>query len=116
MTPEQTLLQTLQASSTVAGICSGRIYPDRAPEDALTPFAVFSRESTGSQQTLCAAVANPDVVFDLRCWADTRAQVEQLASACADACTDAGMGLQGREAGYSDDYALHGAILKVMLD
>ena len=115
-TPEQTLLDTLRQDASVSALCGGRVYPDRAPEDAVTPFAVFTREATGQMQTLSVLIDNPDVTFDVRCWADTRAKAEQLATAIQTACADAKMGIETRESGYSDDFALHAAILKIVLD
>ncbi len=116
MSPEQTLLQTLLAAPEVSSIVASRIYMDRADQDASAPFVVLGREDAGAMQTLCAAIDNPDAVFDMRCWADSRLQAETLVRACIAACHGAGFGLAGRTSGYSDEYAMHASMVKVTLD
>ena len=115
MTVEARLLQALQAAPVVA-LVGARIFFDRADQDTPAPFVVLGRDTTADTRTLATTIDNPDVLFDVRCWAETRLQAEQIAAAVKAAVEAVYGGVTERTAGYSDEVALHCAILKVVID
>ena len=116
MTAETRLMTMLQAHAPLVALVQAHIDPDRADAETPTPFVVFARADTGQQHTLCDAIDNPDVLFDVRVWAATRVQAGTVADAVTAAVRAGGGAVTGQEAAYSDEVELNAAVLKVVVD
>jgi hypothetical protein len=116
MIPEKKLQSSLLAAAPVAALVSNRVRMDLAEETDAMPYVVVMRDETGAMHTLSSAIDNPDVVFELHCWADTRLAAETLAGAVKDAVQAAGWSVTEHQGAFSREVGAHATVLKVVLD
>lgn len=116
MTPEKALQTLLLTDAATAALVANRVRMDLAEDADAMPYLVLMRNDTGAMQTLCCAIDNPDVVFEVHCWAATRLAAETVAEAVKAAMQVAGMSVQAHEGAFSREVGAHATILKVMFD
>ena len=116
MIPEKKLQSTLLAAAPLTALVGTRVRMDLAEESDATPYVVCMRDDTGPMHTLIDQIENPDVVFELHCWADTRLAAETLAAAAKTAVQNAGWSVTEHQGAFSREVGAHATILKVILD
>jgi hypothetical protein len=116
MIPEKKLQSALLAAAPVAALVGTRVRMDLAEETDAMPYVVCMRDDTGPMHTLSDVIDNPDVVFELHCWADTRLAAETLAGEVKAAVQVAGWSVTEHQGAFSREVGAHATILKVILD
>jgi hypothetical protein len=116
MIPEKKLQSLLLGDAPTAALVATRVRMDLAEEADAMPYVVFVRDETGAMHTLCDVIDNPDVQFEVHCWAASRMGAEALASAAKAAMQAAGMSVVAHEAAFSREVDAHCAVLKVVFD
>lgn len=114
MSEEVSIVNALKAYTALAALVGSRVAIDRAEPDWAAPFVVLARETTTAMHTLSDEIDNPDVAFDLRCWATSRTQANAVAVKVRAALRAAGQVITDEQGGYSDEIALHCTVLKVL--
>jgi len=114
MSEEVNIVTLLKAHAGLAALVGSRIAIDRAEPEWAAPFVVIAREATANLQTLNDEIDNPDVSFDLRCWAASRTQADTVADQVSAALRTAKQVITDRQGGYSDEISMHCTVLKVL--
>jgi len=68
MTLESSLYGSLSAFAGLTALVSDRIYPVRAPQDADTPYVVFSRISSAREQSVTRAIGATAARLQFSCF------------------------------------------------
>lgn len=116
MTPEKKLQSLLLSDAPTAALVGTRVRMDLAEEADAMPYVVLMRDETNAMHTLSDAIDNPDVLFEVHCWAATRLTAETVAATVKAAMQVAGMRVVAHEGFFSREVGAHAAILKVMFD
>ena len=116
MTPEKKLQSTLLTHTATAALVGTRVRMDMAEEADAMPYVVLMRDETAQMHTLGSVIDNPAVVFEVHCWAATRADAETLAGSVRLAVQAASMSVTAHEAAFSREVGAHASILKVLFD
>lgn len=116
MIPEKKLQSLLLTDAATAALVATRVRMDLAEEADAMPYVVLMRDETSAMQTLSDVIDNPDVLFEVHCWAATRLDAETVAAAAKAAMQGAGMSVVAHEGAFSREVGAHAAILKVMFD
>ena len=114
MSEEVSIVNVLKGHTGLATLVGNRVAIDRAEPDWAAPFVVLAREGTTPMHTLSDEIDNPDVAFDLRCWATSRTQADAVALQARAALRAAGQVITDQQGGYSDEIAMHCTVLKVI--
>jgi hypothetical protein len=100
----------LLATSAVTALCSTRISADRMEQAAATPFIVYTGTAE-PQRSLDGTIHGTRTVFEIQCWASTRAAADALAAAVM-AALDASTSIApARPAGIDGELDLEAALL-----
>ena len=104
------LLALLLATSAVTALCSTRISADRMEQAAATPFVVYTGTAE-PQRSLDGTVHGTRTVFEIQCWASTRAAADALAAAVMAALDAQHQYCTGPVAGFDAELDLEAALL-----
>jgi len=80
--PEQAVRFWLLADATVAGLVVDRMYPLKAPQQAVRPYLVYRRISGNPEHHMLGATALASVRLQIDALADSYAGARALAGAC----------------------------------
>lgn len=116
MIPEKKLQSLLLNDAPTAALVAARVRMDLAEEVDAMPYVVLMRDETSAMHTLVDVIENPDVQFEVHCWAATRLDAETVATAAKAAMQGAGMSVTAHEGAFSREVGAHAAILKVVFD
>lgn len=116
MTPEQKLQTLLLQDVQVSALVANRVRFDMAEESDAMPYVVLIRDETAAMHTMCGVIDNPDVTFDVHCWAERRSTASELGEAVRTAMQAAGMSVVGYEGGFSQEVEASATVLKVVFD
>lgn len=100
----------LLATSAVTALCSTRISADRMEQAAATPFIVYTGTAE-PQRSLDGTIHGTRTVFEIQCWADTRASAEALAAAVKTVLDANHQYCTGPAGGYDGELDLEAALL-----
>lgn len=88
----------------LAGVASGRVYPDVAPQDYTLPLVVYQRVSAEPLMTLAGYAGTTRSVFRFDCWGATKAEALTMAEAVVAALESAsGLPIATREPASGED-------------
>jgi len=87
---EDALRAEMIADATLNGLVSGRIYPQKAPEEATHPYIVYMRVSTPQNDTHGRTNSVMEPRFQLIIFGLTRASVKAVKEAVFDVLNDWG--------------------------
>jgi hypothetical protein len=95
-----------------------RVAADKVEAGIARPFLVFTRRETHRETTLMGELIYSAPVFELQCWADTRAGAEALADAAEAALAAStrepfGIPVQDRSSAYDGELDLECVVLVV---
>lgn len=114
MANESTALRALLAGhAPLAALVSTRLHADRAEQKTPKPFLVFSTAQTEVQRGLDGTEFGRMVLFEIQCWGDTRAQVEQVADAVEAALQADHRYIQARSGGYDPELDMEATLITV---
>jgi hypothetical protein len=100
----------LLATSAVTALCSTRISADRMEQAAATPFIVYTGTAE-PQRSLDGTIHGTRTVFEIQCWASTRAAADALAAAVMAALDAQHQYCTGPVAGFDSELDLEAALL-----
>lgn len=103
----------LAGAAGVTALVGTRIGQDRAEQDWVRPFIVFGVVETDPQRALDGSVHGTRYVFEVQCWANTRASADAVADAVQTACDGDHRYVTARSGGYEPDLDLESAVLIV---
>ena len=113
MSLDTDLRAALAGNVAVAALVGTAIVSDRMEEGTPRPFIVFSRASTDYEKGLDGTVFGERVVFDVHCWADTRATAETVANAVVAVLHADHRTVLSRTSGYDAELDLEATLLAV---
>lgn len=90
--------------TALAGVASGRVYPDQAPQDYDLPLVVYQRISVEPLMVLSGYAGMTRSVFRFDCWGATKAQAISTAESVVAALESAsGLPIGTREPASGED-------------
>ena len=114
MANESTALRALLAAHAPLVTQVGtRVHADRAEQGTPKPFVVFSTAQTDIQRGLDGTEFGRTVMFEIQCWGDTRAQVEQVGDAVEAALAADHRYSQSRSGGYDAELDMEATLITV---
>jgi hypothetical protein len=115
MSAESALRAVLVADATVAALVGQRVRAERAEEDDVRPFVVFTRTGTEPYTDITGLLLASQVSLDVQCWANTRTAADALADAVSAAVRAVPtQTVQGRSGGYDPDLDCEVTLLNVL--
>lgn len=81
MSIEAAVFSRITSDPAIAALIGTRLYPDRAPDAALKPYAIYQRISTVRNLTHDNADTPITVRMAVDCYAETRQQSREIADA-----------------------------------
>ena len=85
MNISKSIYNILKSDATVLSLVSTKIYPLRTPQAIALPFLVYAIDSIDPTDTKDGASTLDIIDFDVRCYADTHAELSTLSEAVRDA-------------------------------
>ena len=113
MSAETDLRAALAGNAGLTALVSTRIVADRMEEGVGRPFVVFARVATENHQSLDGTLLASKAVFEVQCWADTRASAEAVANAVEVVLLADHRPVINRVSGYDSDLDLEATLLTV---
>jgi hypothetical protein len=110
MSASTDLQALLLATSAVTALCGTRISSDRMEQGAATPFIVYTGTAE-PQRALDGSVHGTRTVFEIQCWASTRAAADALAAAVKTVLDANHQYCTGPAGGFDADLDLEAALL-----
>ena len=115
MSAETALRATLVAHTATAALVGQRVRAERAEQDDVRPFVIFTRTASEPYNTVDGAVLATLVSLDVQCWADTRTGADALADAVSAAIRAVPtQSVAGRSSGYDADLDLEVTNLNIL--
>lgn len=113
MSLDTDLRAALAANAGVIALVGANIVSDRMEEGAARPFIVFTRSATEYQYALDGSIHGERAVFDVQCWADTRASAEAVANAVLAVLAADQRAVLSKTSGYDPELDLEATLLSV---
>lgn len=113
MSLDTDLRAALAAYPAVTALVGSAIVSDRMEQGTPRPFIVFSRTDTQYTQGLDGTIFAERAVFDLQCWADTRASSNTVADAITTMLQADQRAILSRTSAYDPDLDLEATLLSV---
>lgn len=113
MSAKTDLRAALVADSALTALVGTNITANRVEQDAPRPFVVYSQTATEPYRGLDGTLHGRKTVFELQCWADTRAAADAVADAVEAVLDAQHQSATARADGYDGDLDLEATVLSV---